>query len=116
MTKSDTLQCQNEASRNGFSWDVKYLEAEAWLGLFRWGPLVAFGFILLNFRLHTLKNNLRELLWAPLFLIVQFPVAVYCIIDCSWNFQFPLTIGAATAKELQASLKMRDGHLELSWG
>lgn len=34
MTKSDTLQCQNEASRNGFSWDVNYLEAEAWLGLF----------------------------------------------------------------------------------
>lgn len=110
MTKSGTVKCQNETSRNGFSQDVKCLEAEAWLGLFHWGHL-AFGFTLINFRLHTLKNNLRELLWVPLFLIVQFPVAVYCIIDGSWDFQFPLIIGAAAAKDLHASLKMREGCL-----
>lgn len=68
-------------------------------------PHPASGF-LIRFCVHTPRNDLRRLLRAPLFLIVQFPVAVYCIIDCARDFQFPLITVAATGKDLQASLKV----------
>lgn len=103
MTKFDTLKCQNENTRNRASGDTKPWKQR------RGRPRPSSSCFRLPdplLRTHTERNDLRRLLRAPLFLIVQFPVAVYCIIDCARDFQFPLITVAATGKDLQASLKV----------